>query len=89
MKLLPLSLACAALLSWPSLPSRRLADIVTADLSSHAIAISTGFTGASVVLFGATDGPADVIAVIRGPDHEQTVWRKGKVAGLWANAESR
>ena len=70
------------------IPFPLYADSVTADLSSHAIAISTGFTGTSVVLFGATDGPADIIAVIRGPDHEQTVWRKGKVAGLWTNAES-
>jgi len=63
------------------------ADIV-ADLSSHSIAITTGFTGASVVLFGATDGPGDVIVVVRGPEREQTVWRKGKIAGIWANAES-
>jgi len=64
------------------------ADSVIADLSSHAIAITTGFTGASVVLFGATDGPADVIAVVRGPERDETVWRKGKVAGIWTNAEA-
>jgi uncharacterized protein (TIGR02186 family) len=69
---------------WP-LAAR--ADIV-ADLSSHSIAITTGFTGASVVLFGAIDGPGDVVVVVRGPEREQTVWRKGKIAGIWANAES-
>src|SRR3954452_25429701 len=63
------------------------ADEVVADLSSHLIAITSGFTGASVVLFGATDGPADVIAVVRGPERETTVWRKGKIFGIWANAE--
>ncbi len=63
-------------------------DAVVADLSLHRIAITTGFTGTSVVLFGATDGPADVIAVVRGPEREMTVWRKGKVAGVWVNAES-
>jgi len=63
-------------------------DAVVADLSSHRIAINSGFTGTSVVLFGATDGPADVIAVVRGPEREMTVWRKGKVAGVWVNAES-
>jgi len=63
-------------------------DAVVADLSSHLIAISSGFTGTSVVLFGATDGPGDVVAVVRGPEHEMTVWRKGKVAGIWVNAES-
>jgi uncharacterized protein (TIGR02186 family) len=69
-------------------PGPARADAVVADLSSHIIAINSSFTGASVVLFGATDGPADVIAVVRGPDREMTVWRKGKVVGLWVNAES-
>jgi uncharacterized protein (TIGR02186 family) len=64
------------------------ADTVVADLSSHLIAITTGFTGATVVLFGAVDAPADVIAVVRGPDHDVTIWRKGKVLGIWANAEA-
>jgi uncharacterized protein (TIGR02186 family) len=69
-----------------AMPSR--ADIVVADLSSHSIAITTGFTGASVVLFGATDGLADVVAVVRGPEREVTVWQKSKVAGIWANTDS-
>lgn len=64
------------------------ADEIVADLSSHVIGITTGFTGTSVVLFGATDGPGDVVAVVRGPEREMTVWRKGKFAGIWANAES-
>jgi uncharacterized protein (TIGR02186 family) len=63
-------------------------DTVVADLSSHLIAITSGFTGASIVLFGATDGPGDVIAVVRGPEREMTVWKKGKLAGLWVNADS-
>src|SRR4051795_6878208 len=61
---------------------------VLADLSSHIIAIGGGFTGDSVVLFGSTDGPGDIIAVVRGPERSMTVWRKGKVAGIWVNAES-
>lgn len=64
------------------------ADDVLADLSTHIIAISSGFTGDQVVLFGATTGPGDVVAVVRGPDREMTVWRKGKIAGIWVNAES-
>ena len=63
------------------------AEGVVADLSSHLIAITTGFTGASVVLFGATDGRGDVIVVVRGPEREMTVWRKSRVAGIWVNAE--
>jgi uncharacterized protein (TIGR02186 family) len=61
---------------------------VLADLSSHIIAIGGGFTGDSVVLFGSTDGPGDIIAVVRGPERDMTVWRKGKIAGIWVNADS-
>jgi uncharacterized protein (TIGR02186 family) len=64
------------------------AQTVSADLSSHLIAITTGFTGASVVLFGATDGPADVIAVVRGPERSMVVRRKSLVAGMWINTRA-
>ncbi|MGD9617731.1 MAG: TIGR02186 family protein [Alphaproteobacteria bacterium] len=67
-------------------PARAAA--VLADLSSHIIAIGGGFTGDSVVLFGSTDGPGDIIAVIRGPERDATVWRKAKVAGIWINADA-
>jgi uncharacterized protein (TIGR02186 family) len=65
------------------LPAR--ADGVVADLTSHLIAITTGFTGTSVVLFGSTDGPGDVVVAVRGPDREITVRRKSRVAGIWIN----
>src|ERR1700730_6096669 len=69
-------------------PAVTRADGIVADLSSHSIAITTGFTGASVVLFGSIAGPGDVVVVVRGPEREVTVWRKGKIAGIWANTES-
>src|ERR1700724_3696361 len=67
--------------------SEARAQALVADLTSHLIAITTGFTGASVVLFGATDGPGDVIVAVRGPEREMTVRRKRRVAGIWANTE--
>ena len=73
---------------WGVVPAAARADQIVADLSSHLIAITSGFSGTSVVLFGATDGAGDVVAVVRGPERETTVWRKGKIAGIWANAES-
>jgi uncharacterized protein (TIGR02186 family) len=81
-----LGLALLSLVALIPCPAR--AEPVVADLSSHLIAITTGFTGASVVLFGATDGGADVVAIVRGPDRDVTVWQKGKVAGIWVNADS-
>lgn len=62
-----------------------LAEGLAADLTNHLIAITTGFTGASVVLFGATDGPGDVVVAVRGPDREMTVRRKSRIAGIWVN----
>jgi uncharacterized protein (TIGR02186 family) len=63
------------------------AEGLVADLTSHLIAITTGFAGASVVLFGATDGPGDVIVAVRGPEREMTVRRKSRVAGIWINTQ--
>ena len=60
---------------------------LVADLTTHLIAITTGFTGASVVLFGATDGPGDIVVTVRGPDREVTVRRKERVAGIWVNTQ--
>jgi len=84
----PRPFGCAVLLwlALAAMPAR--ADAIVADLSSHIVAISSGFTGTSVVLFGATDGPGDIVAVVRGPEQKMTVWRKGKLAGIWVNAES-
>lgn len=78
-------LLAAALLLWRS-PAQ--AEVLVADLTSHLIAITTGFTGASVVLFGATDGPGDVVVAVRGPEREMTVRRKNRVAGIWVNTEA-
>lgn len=72
----------AGLLLYAS-PAR--AQALAADLTSHLIAITTGFTGASVVLFGATDGPGDVVVAVRGPDRDMTIRRKDRVAGIWMN----
>ena len=61
---------------------------LVADLSSHLVAITTGFSGTDVLLFGATDGPGDIAVVVRGPAKEEVVRRKGRMGPIWANAES-
>jgi uncharacterized protein (TIGR02186 family) len=86
--LLPLLLA----LLW-SRPAGAAEPLV--DLSTHYIAITTGFTGKDVVLFGATDAPCkndpqttdkcDVVVVVRGPYGTEVVRRKGQIAGIWMN----
>ncbi|HYZ41322.1 MAG TPA: TIGR02186 family protein [Stellaceae bacterium] len=78
-------LLALALLFW--VPAARAEGLI-ADLTSHLIAITTGFTGASVVLFGATDGPGNVVVAVRGPERDMTVRRKDRVAGIWVNTEA-
>jgi len=61
------------------------AQTLTADLSDHIIGIRTGFIGATLVLFGTTDKPGDIVVVVRGNPTELTVRRKQKIAGVWIN----
>jgi uncharacterized protein (TIGR02186 family) len=67
----------------------KAAEPLVADLSNHLIAITTGFTGAQVLLFGATDGPGDVVVVVRGPTGRAVVRRKDRVFGIWINSAAR
>jgi uncharacterized protein (TIGR02186 family) len=81
---LGLALAAGAIF-WlaPSAPARGQA--LVADLSNHLVAITTGFTGADILLFGAVEGPGDVVVTVRGPARDEVVRRKIRVAGLWIN----
>lgn len=65
-------------------PGVARADLV-ADLSQHLVAITTGFSGTKVLLFGTTGGMGDVVVVIRGPENAEVVRRKARKAGIWVN----
>ena len=80
-----LAAVAAACLLCPA-PSR--AEPVVADISNHLIAITTGFTGTDVLVFGATDGEGDVVVIVRGPEREEIVRRKERMAGIWIHGES-
>ena len=84
-------LAVLALLAWATgVPGARVAGAASlvADLSSHLIAISTGFTGTEVLLFGAKEGPGEVVVVVRGPASQVAVRKKDRFAGIWINRET-
>lgn len=70
-----------ALLAWPRVVGAEL----VAALSNHLVAVTTGFSGTSVLLFGTTDGSGDVVVVVSGPKEEATVHRKGREFGIWVN----
>ncbi len=77
-----LGLVSACLLAPAGAPK---ANTLVADLSDHLVAISTGFAGADVLLFGATEGEGDVVVIVRGPDRAAAVHRKSRVLGVWVN----
>jgi len=62
------------------------AQALIADLSNHLIAITTGFTGTEVLLFGAVEEDGDVVVIVRGPVGGVAVRRKDRIAGVWANS---
>jgi uncharacterized protein (TIGR02186 family) len=77
-------LVTAAAVVW--VRSAVAAELV-ASLSNHLVAITTGFTGSSVLLFGAIDGTGDVVVVVRGPEATEVVRRKARRLGIWMNEQ--
>ena len=61
---------------------------LVADLSDHLVAITTGFTGTELLLFGSIDEDGDVIVVVHGPTTDITVRRKDRIAGIWVNNDA-
>lgn len=65
--------------------SARSQETLVVDLSENVVAITTGFVGSSLLLFGAAEGPGDIVVVVRGPLVDAVVRRKERVAGVWVN----
>jgi len=61
---------------------------IVADVDDHLVEITTDFAGQDILVFGAIDGPGDVILVMRGPAGRVLVHRKARFAGIWVNADS-
>jgi len=62
-------------------------DMLEADSSPYLVKVSAGFVGTDFLVFGAKDGPGDVIVVIRGPNVGYSVRRKQRLFGIWANTD--
>ena len=76
-------------LLWATAPAPALAsETLVVDLSRDEVAISTGFTGTELLLFGAKQERGDVVVVLQGPNRDAVVRRRERVAGVWVNAES-
>jgi uncharacterized protein (TIGR02186 family) len=57
-------------------------------LSTQLIEIDSSFAGTSILLFGATDEPGDIVVSVRGPEMPMVVRRKRRSAGIWVNQDS-
>jgi uncharacterized protein (TIGR02186 family) len=69
---------------------------VLAGLSQTNVALTAGFEGLELLVFGAVwraapvpDGaePLQVIVTVQGPPQRLSVWRKARRAGVWMNVE--
>ena len=87
----------------PPAPSRTAAapaqpaERIEADVSARIIAITSGYAGSEILVFGtiensrqpsAESGYYDVVVVVEGAAEPLTVRKKGRVAGLWLNTSS-
>ena len=70
---------------------------IEADVSTRSIAITSGYSGAEVLVFGAIEngrqptaesGYYDVVVVVEGASNVLTLRKKSRVAGLWVNTHS-
>ena len=68
-----------------AVPRHAVAAELVADLSNSLVAITTGFTGTDVLLFGTIDGSGEVVVVVHGPRTDKVVRRKERIAGIWVN----
>lgn len=68
--------------------SARAEEPLIADIDNHLVAITAGFTGTELLVFGSVQGAGDVVIVVHGPKLDVVVRRKDRVAGIWMNRES-
>ncbi len=63
---------------------------IVADLSENNVEISTTFSGAKILLFGAYDGKKDddIIVIVSGPKGQVKVEKKSKKYGIWMISDS-
>lgn len=92
-----LRVAFAALLAaLPAAAAR--AETLAASLSTSRVAITSNYTGASIVVFGAIEkdaqtiaraGSYDIVVMVRGPRAAIVVREKGPMGPIWLNRAQR
>lgn len=70
--------------------------VLVPEVSQHRIELQQGFTGTTLLLFGAVLAPGgqqrgepyDIIVVLRGPSQPIRLREKQQVGGIWMNADA-
>ncbi len=87
-----------ALLILLMLPGEVLAETIVASLSTSRVAITSNYTGASIVVFGAIErdsqtvartGGYDIVVTVRGPRQSVMVRAKERFGLIWLNREQQ
>ena len=84
-----LLLACAA--------RPAVAERLVVSLSNHRVQVTSSFTGENLVLFGTIEPDKgatlrtdyDLVVTVAGPRQTYRTRRKGRIAGIWVNADAR
>ena len=83
--------------STPAKVAEQPRETVQADVSSRSVAVTSGFTGTEVIVFGAVDnsrqvsaesGFYDIVIVVEGTPTQLVARRKSRIAGIWLNTTS-
>ena len=60
-------------------PAAAQPESLVADISRYEVAITTGFAGTEMLLFGAVDGEGDVVVIVRGLSRPVVVHRNDMI----------
>jgi uncharacterized protein (TIGR02186 family) len=79
-------------------PQPAAAERLVSSLSNHVVQITSNFTGVELTLFGTVENDQrtaprndryDIVVTVTGPRESVVALRKGRIFGIWMNAESR
>jgi uncharacterized protein (TIGR02186 family) len=71
-------------------PRAVASEPLVADLDNHLVAITAGFTGTDILVFGSIDGgDGEIVVVVHGPKQDIIARKKERVAGIWINTEAQ
>lgn len=81
----------------PALTPLQGRESVEADVSTRSVAVTSGFTGVEIVVFGSVDnsrqesaeaGLYDIVVVVEGTSKPLIARRKSRVGGIWINTSA-